>query len=115
MIGKLLDHKVRVFDGRPHGGMLQIMVSVSDGSYDFSPSERGDHLLDKFGISTLKRADGTWWATLGDPTDDEVLGYEGASRLEAALRTLAMHLLASTSGNPESDIGNVKVPAILVS
>lgn len=58
-------------------------------------------IIDREGLSTLKRPSGEWWACVGDPADDETLGYEARDRREAAMRAWVVHKLGETVDIPD--------------
>lgn len=77
-----------------------VPVGVYGNPIEFS---RGlaEAIIDREGISTLKRPDGEWWSCIGDPSDDETLGYGARDRREAAMRTWVVHKLGEVVDIPD--------------
>ena len=98
--------------------------ALAAGGYGYDMAEPGDEtlcfadkLMDKHKISTLWRPwqgeHGLWWACCEqDPGDDEVMGYFGETRYQAAMRALLATLEAA--GNGGDDVDGVEVPEVLL-
>lgn len=75
-------------------------VGVYGNPVEFSQGI-AEAIIDRQGISTLKRPGGEWWACIGDPSDEETLGCEARDRREAAMRAWVDHKLGEMVDIPD--------------
>lgn len=85
----------------PYHSEASMLFNEGLARFQYSTSNaQGMPILDDAKISTLYRL-GCWWATAGDPTDEESMGLEGDTRLVAGLRTWVWGQLGDTAEVPE--------------
>lgn len=82
-------------------------LNSEEGTEVFSPtmlSRQASRLIEEYKISCLylhKQKKPEWWATTGDPNDEETLGQMGETQIEASMRALVLNKLGEIVDIPQ--------------
>lgn len=109
--GYFLDYLVAIGQGIPADSPDFNLRYMS--AYRFSlNNELSGEVIDREHISTLYLGDheGGWWATAGDPREEETMGCNGDTRSQAAMRAYAVKVHGETYEMDSNIYDKLKYP-----